>query len=77
MIVGAGPAGLSAARALAQMGFQVHLIERGSNPGGMLNLISHVYPSDEKATEKIKSFVDEVENNPLINFYPKARINTI
>jgi heterodisulfide reductase subunit A2 len=77
MIVGAGPAGLSAARTLAQMGFKVHLVERGSNPGGMLNLISHVYPSDEKASEKIKTFVDEVDKNPLINFYPKAKINSI
>jgi len=77
MIVGAGPAGLSAARTLAQMGFKVHLVERGSNPGGMLNLISHVYPSDEKASEKIKTFVDEVDKNSLINFYPKAKINSI
>ena len=77
MIVGAGPAGLSAASTLAQLGFRVHLIERGSNPGGMLNLISHVYPSDEKATEKIKVFVDEVERNPLIHFYPKAKITAI
>jgi heterodisulfide reductase subunit A len=77
MIVGAGPAGLSAARTLAQLGFKVHLVERGSSPGGMLNLISHVYPSDEKASEKIKVFVDEVENNPLIHFYPKAKINSI
>ena len=77
MIVGAGPAGLSAACTLARLGFKVHLIERGSNPGGMLNLISHVYPSDEKASEKIKVFVDEAERNPLINFYPKAKINSI
>jgi heterodisulfide reductase subunit A len=77
MIVGAGPAGLSAARTLAQMGFKVHLVERGSNPGGMLNLISHVYPSDEKASEKMKTFVDEVDKNSLINFYPKAKINSI
>ena len=77
MIVGAGPAGLSAACSLARLGFKVHLIERGSNPGGMLNLISHVYPSDEKAPEKLKVFIDEAERNPLINFYPKAKINSI
>jgi heterodisulfide reductase subunit A len=77
MIVGAGLAGLSAARTLAQLGFKVHLIERGASPGGMLNLISHVYPSDEKASEKIKLFVDEVEKNPLIHFYPKAKITSI
>ncbi|HET6459294.1 MAG TPA: FAD-dependent oxidoreductase [Syntrophales bacterium] len=77
MIIGAGPAGISAAQTLAQLGFKVHLIERGSNPGGMLNLISRVYPSDEKASEKRKVFVDEVEKNPLIHFYPKSKINSI
>ena len=77
MIVGAGPAGLSAARTLGRLGFKVHLLERGSNPGGMLNLISHVYPSDEKAQEKIKLYVHEVEKNPLIHFYPKAKIKSI
>lgn len=77
MIVGAGPAGISAAQTLAQLGFKVHLIERGSNAGGMLNLISRVYPSDEKASEKRKVFVDEVEKNPLIHFYPKSKINSI
>jgi len=77
MIVGAGPAGLSAACTLARLGFKVHLVERGSNLGGMLNLISHVYPSDEKASEKIKPFVDEVNNNSLIHFYPKAKIDSI
>jgi heterodisulfide reductase subunit A len=77
MVVGAGPAGLSAACILARLGFKVHLIERGSNPGGMLNLISHVYPSDEKASEKIKAFVDETDKNPLIHFYPKAKIHSI
>ena len=77
MVVGAGPAGLSAAITLAKLGFKVHLIERGSNPGGMLNLISHVYPSDEKASEKIKVFVDEADKNPLIHFYAKAKINSI
>jgi heterodisulfide reductase subunit A len=77
MVVGAGPAGLSAAYSLARLGFKVHLIERGSNPGGMLNLISHVYPSDEKASEKIKVFVDDADKNPLIHFYAKAKINSI
>lgn len=77
MVVGAGPAGLSAACTLARLGFKVHLVERGSNPGGMLNMISHVYPSDEKASEKIKVFSDEAEKNPLIHFYPKAKINSI
>jgi heterodisulfide reductase subunit A2 len=74
MVVGAGPAGLSAACALARLGFTVHLLERGLSPGGMLNLISHVYPTGEKASEKIKGYIDEMWKNPLIHFHTKAKI---
>lgn len=77
MIVGAGPAGLSAASALARLGFKVHLLERGSNLGGMLNLISHVYPSDEKAADKLHLLTNEIEKNSLITVYTKAKITSV
>lgn len=77
MIVGAGPAGLSAAAALARLGFKVHLLERGSSLGGMLNLISHVYPSDEKAADKIQTLTKEIGENKLITVYPKAKITSV
>lgn len=38
-IVGSGPAGLGAAAALAQMGYQVDIFEAGDRLGGMMNLI--------------------------------------
>ena len=38
LIVGAGPAGLEAARALGQRGYQVSLVEREREPGGRLRL---------------------------------------
>ena len=38
-IVGSGPAGLGAAAALAQMGYQVDLLEKREQLGGMMNLI--------------------------------------
>jgi heterodisulfide reductase subunit A len=77
MIVGAGPAGLSAACALSRLGFRVHLLERGSGTGGMLNLISHVYPSDEKSGDKTKKCSEEVEKNPLVSFYSKVKILSV
>jgi len=76
MIIGAGPAGLAAARSLIRLGIRVHLIERGGSPGGMLNLISHVYPSGESAGEKIAPYVEEIEKNTLAVFYPKAKITS-
>ena len=38
LVVGGGPAGMEAARWAAQLGHEVHLIERGEHLGGALNL---------------------------------------
>ncbi len=77
LIIGAGPAGLAAAVSLAETGFKVTLLERSKDPGGMLRLISRCYPSDEDASEKLKPYIKELERNPLIKFYPQAKIMSI
>ncbi|HEY4367079.1 MAG TPA: FAD-dependent oxidoreductase [Steroidobacteraceae bacterium] len=42
LVVGAGPAGLEAARALGQRGYEVHLAEAGRDPGGRVNFESRL-----------------------------------
>jgi len=74
LILGAGPAGLAAAVSLAETGFEVALLERSKDPGGMLRLISRCYPGDENASEKLDPYIKEIEKNPLITFYPQAKI---
>lgn len=72
VIVGAGPAGLSAARYLAQAGFRTLLVERrlsfggGIGGGGMLfHRIIVEKPADEIIKE-IKCHYEEVENGVYI-----------
>ena len=77
LILGAGPAGLSAAFSLARIGFQTHLVEMSNRPGGMLNLISRLYPKNERASDKLKPYLDEVKDNPLIKFYPSSKTTAI
>ncbi|HET6489392.1 MAG TPA: FAD-dependent oxidoreductase [Syntrophales bacterium] len=77
LVIGAGPAGLSAASGLARLGFKSHLVDRGSAPGGLLNVITKTYPTDEPGPEKIKSLVDETGNNPLIRFYAKTKVSSV
>ena len=74
LVIGAGPAGLSAACGLARLGFRTHLVDRGSAPGGLLNVITKVYPNNEPGPEKIKILVDETDKNPLIRFYGKTKV---
>ncbi len=77
LVIGAGPAGLSAAAGLARLGFKTHLVDRGSAPGGILNMITKTYPADEPGPEKIRSLVEETGRNPLIRFYAKTKVSAV
>ena len=77
LVIGAGPSGLSAACGLARMGFPVHLIDRGTAPGGMLNLVTKSYPTEEPGPQKIAALVDETGRNPLIRFYGKTNVASV
>ena len=77
LIVGAGPAGLAAATSLAKEGFKVNILERSNAPGGMLRLISRCYPDNEEASDKLKPYIREVENNSLITLYPQSKIASV
>lgn len=77
LVIGAGASGLSAAAALAGLGFEVHLVERTAAPGGMLNLVSRTYPTGVSGTDKLKSCIGEMERNPLITFHPGTRVESV
>lgn len=77
LVIGAGPAGLSAAAGLARLGFRTHLVDRGSAPGGILNMVTRTYPADEPGPEKIRTLVEEAGRNPLIRFYAKTKVSTV
>ena len=77
LVIGAGPAGLSAACGLARLGFKTHLVDRGSAPGGLLNVITKTFPIDEPGPEKIKNLIDETGRNSLIRFYGKTKVSAV
>ncbi len=54
-VVGAGPAGLSAATVLAQRGHEVELYESGAEIGGQLNM-ARVIPGKEEFNETIRYY---------------------
>ncbi len=54
-VVGAGPAGMSCAAELGEMGFQVHLFEAGNALGGQFNLAKRI-PGKEEFAETIRYF---------------------
>ncbi len=68
LVVGAGPAGLSAAHSLASAGVKVTLVEKEEVLGGapILSGYAKLVPSHEWAKDAIGGMVDRVVNNPNI-----------
>jgi heterodisulfide reductase subunit A2 len=69
LVVGAGPAGLAAAHALAAVGRKVHLVEKMDRLGGapILSRYAKLVPSGEWASEAIGGMVSRVENDSRIS----------
>ncbi len=74
LVIGAGPAGLSAAGCLGRAGLKAHLVDRAKAPGGMLNLISSVGPEDIRADEMLSPLLKTLDEVPEISFHPASHV---
>jgi len=64
-VVGAGPAGLSAATELAAMGREVHLFEASDEIGGQFNIAKRI-PGKEEFHETLRYFGKMIEKNGVV-----------
>lgn len=71
-IVGAGPAGLFAARALAAEGVSVVLINRDIKPGGLTEY--GIYPDKRKMKEPLRAQFRQILENPRITYFGNVSI---
>ncbi|MCP4753153.1 MAG: CoB--CoM heterodisulfide reductase iron-sulfur subunit A family protein [Proteobacteria bacterium] len=69
LVVGAGPAGLGAALALADFGIEVALVEKSADIGGNARFIL-----DAVVKEPISKLLDRVENHPRISIHTEAEV---
>jgi heterodisulfide reductase subunit A-like polyferredoxin len=76
LVVGGGAAGLTAALAVAEQGFGVHLVERESQFGGHLRHI-HRRLGGGDPQELLRSLVARVEGHPRIQAYTGAAVAAI
>ena len=76
LVVGAGPAGLSAAHSLASVGQRVVLVEKEAKLGGapILSGYAKLVPSGEWAKDAIGGMVKRVEENGLISIHKSSRV---
>ncbi|HDM26999.1 MAG TPA: CoB--CoM heterodisulfide reductase iron-sulfur subunit A family protein, partial [Candidatus Bathyarchaeota archaeon] len=74
LVIGAGPAGMTAALSLANQGFHVYLVEKEPEVGGMLRKLNRLYPTDRKADELLQQLSNAVYQNSNIEVFTSTKI---
>ncbi|MCP5104950.1 MAG: CoB--CoM heterodisulfide reductase iron-sulfur subunit A family protein, partial [bacterium] len=75
LVIGAGAAGMTAALELAGQGFDVHLVEKEKEPGGLAKKI-HFSP-DGDIPKKLEQLTASVKSNPKVNLYLDSEITAV
>lgn len=66
LVIGGGIAGITAAMSLARQDFQVHLIDKEAELGGMLNRLYKLQPTEREAAEVLLEAITAVKANSNI-----------
>jgi len=74
IVVGAGLAGMTAAVSLAQQGFEVALVERDAEPGGLARKIRKTL-HDPELKARLAGLIEQVKDSPLIRLYTSSTIS--
>jgi heterodisulfide reductase subunit A len=77
MVIGGGIAGMTCALSLADRGFEVTLVEREKELGGLLKDIHTLFPNQEDASELIEGKRREITKHRNIEVLTSARIKEI
>ena len=77
LVIGAGVAGLSAAMNLANRGFEVKLVEREAEMGGLLRSVHTLYPTGADAQSFIRSKIEAVRGHRNIEVFTSAQVRDV
>ncbi len=77
LVIGGGIAGMTAALALANRGYEVVLVEKEENLGGMLPRLYKLGPTMKDATGLIEEKIQKVMQHSQITVFTKARITAV
>ena len=77
LVIGGGIAGMSAALNLANQGFEVHLVEKEAELGGLLLSIHKLFPANKKAKELIAPIIEQVRKHNRIKVHLSAKVKEV
>jgi heterodisulfide reductase subunit A len=73
LVVGGGVSGMTAARTLADQGYEVHLVERSEDLGGNAMSLYKTWKGESIQTF-VRRLVDDVEKHPLIHVHKSTEL---
>lgn len=74
LVIGAGPAGLACARALAEQGCDVTIIEKSNRLGGTLRRTRTVWPSGEDSEKLLHRLYDGLQDKLHVTVYQETEL---
>jgi heterodisulfide reductase subunit A len=77
MVIGAGISGMTAALSIANRGFDVYLIEKEPEIGGMLRQLYSLYPGNVDAFASIEPTIKHVKEHPRIKLFTSSRVERV
>lgn len=76
LVIGGGLSGMTAALALAEQGFKIHLVEKSDHLGGHLHDIHYTLEKDN-VSSMMNDLIKKVESHPNIDVYLGTEIDNI
>jgi heterodisulfide reductase subunit A len=77
LVIGGGISGMTAALNLARQGFEVHLVEKERDLGGMVRKLYKLYPTFADALKFLNARVKEVEDEEKIKVWTFATVKEV
>jgi heterodisulfide reductase subunit A len=76
-VIGGGIAGMTSALSLANQGYEVHLVEREKELGGLLKGVHKLFPTNADAHRVIAPIIDKVKANKNIKLHMPAEVKDV
>jgi len=77
LVIGGGIAGMTAALSLANQGFDVHLVEKRPQLGGLLQGVDTLFEGGTEAKELVAPIVDQVKNHRRVTTHLSAKVKDV
>lgn len=77
LVIGGGIAGMTTAISLARQGFDVHLIEKEAELGGMLRHLHKLQPTERDASEVLREAITAVKANTNIHIHTSNLVQEV